>query len=159
MVVLLLSVHPLLDQCLLHLLLLTGLTFLTTCPRPQLVISLIKEAVSGVPLCWFPWGLMSQPDIIPPVTGNFPFHLLSPLPPEDCHHVLPAILRTQQGVAPGPCVRCVNSLSIKPLMSLLLIQASSSDLKLGKYLGRSCMSAGCSSTPSHQCSLGIFLSN
>ena len=35
--------------------LLTWLTFLRTCPRPQLVIVLIKGAVRGVPLCWFLW--------------------------------------------------------------------------------------------------------
>ena len=64
MAVLLLSVHPLLDQCLLHPYLLTGLTFLRTCPKPQLVIvpagpelstELIKGALRGVPLCGFPW--------------------------------------------------------------------------------------------------------
>ena len=25
------------------------------CPRPQLVTVLIKGAVRGLPLCWFPW--------------------------------------------------------------------------------------------------------
>ena len=33
----------------------TRLSFLCTCPRPQLVIVLIKGAVRGVPFCWFPW--------------------------------------------------------------------------------------------------------
>lgn len=35
--------------------LLTWLTFLHTCPRPQLVIVLIQGAVRGVPLSWYPW--------------------------------------------------------------------------------------------------------
>ena len=55
MVVLLLSVHPQPNQSLLHLHLLMWLTFLHTCSRPQLVIVLIKGAVRGVPLYWFPW--------------------------------------------------------------------------------------------------------
>ena len=54
MAVLLLSVHPLLDQCLL-LLYLTHLTDLPICPRPQLVIVFIKGAVRDVPIYWFPW--------------------------------------------------------------------------------------------------------
>lgn len=29
--------------------------FLHACLRPQLVIVLTKEAVRGMPLCWFPW--------------------------------------------------------------------------------------------------------
>ena len=53
--VLLLSVHPLLDQCLLYLYP-THMTDLPTyLPLPQLVIVLIKGVVSGVLLCWFPW--------------------------------------------------------------------------------------------------------
>ena len=57
MAALLLSVHPLIDQCLLplHPNPTPQLTFLSTCPRPQLVIVLIKEVGRGVPLCWFPW--------------------------------------------------------------------------------------------------------
>ena len=55
MAVLLLSVHPLPDQCLLYLHS-THLTDRSTdLPQAQLVIVLIKEAVRGVPLCWFPW--------------------------------------------------------------------------------------------------------
>ena len=47
MTVLLLSVHPLLYQCLLHLHLLTGLTHLHICPRPQLVTVLTKRGGKG----------------------------------------------------------------------------------------------------------------
>lgn len=54
MAVLLLSLHPLLDQCLLHLHP-THLTDLPTdLPPPQLLTVLTKGAVRGVPLCWFP---------------------------------------------------------------------------------------------------------
>ena len=35
--------------------LLIGLTFLHIGHRPWLVIALIKEAMRGVSLCWFPW--------------------------------------------------------------------------------------------------------
>ena len=45
MAVLWLSVHPLWDQGLFHIHQLTWLTFLYTCPRPQLVIFLIKGVV------------------------------------------------------------------------------------------------------------------
>ena len=55
MAVLLLSVHPLHDQCLLCLYLTHKTDLPTTRPRPQLVIVLTKGAVRGVPLCWFPW--------------------------------------------------------------------------------------------------------
>ena len=57
MTVLLLSVHPLPNQCLLHL----HPIHMTDLPAnlPQLVIVLIKGAVRGVirgmPLYWFPW--------------------------------------------------------------------------------------------------------
>ena len=53
--VLLLSVHPLPNRCLLHLHP-THLTDLPTyLPQAQLVIVLIKGALRGMPLCWFPW--------------------------------------------------------------------------------------------------------
>ena len=55
MAVLLLSVHPCPTRACFPYTLLTGLTFLRTCPRPQLVIVLIEGAVRGVPLGWFPW--------------------------------------------------------------------------------------------------------
>ena len=45
MAVVLSSVHPLPDQCLLHLYLGVGLIFLGTCPRPQLWTVLIKGVV------------------------------------------------------------------------------------------------------------------
>ena len=48
------SGHPLPDQCLFHLRP-THRTELPTCPRPQLMVVLIKEAVRGGPLCWSPW--------------------------------------------------------------------------------------------------------
>ena len=52
--VLLLSVHPLPDQCLLHLHPMQVTDFPSTCPGPQLVIVFIKGAVRGVLLYWFP---------------------------------------------------------------------------------------------------------
>ena len=55
MAVLLPSVHPLPDQCLLHLYLGMWLIFLGTCPRPQLWTVLIKGVVCCVRLHWFPW--------------------------------------------------------------------------------------------------------
>ena len=60
MAVLLLSVHPLPHQGLLHLHPTHMTTFLSTCPRPQLVIVLIKGVVRGLPLSWFPW-LTNEP--------------------------------------------------------------------------------------------------
>ena len=77
---LLLSIHPLLYQCLL---LLTWLTFLHTCPRPQLVI-IIKGAVRGLPFCLFPWQWMSQPDV------SYPYNWQSSPSPrsKDCCHIL-----------------------------------------------------------------------
>ena len=39
---------------------LTRLTFLHSCPWPQLVIVLIKGMERGVLLYWFPWKLVSQ---------------------------------------------------------------------------------------------------
>ena len=55
MVVLLLSVCALPDQCLLHLYLTHKTDLPSTCPRTQLVIVLIKGMVSGVLLNWIPW--------------------------------------------------------------------------------------------------------
>ena len=58
MALLLLSAHLLLNQHLLHPYLIhqTHLPgYLYICLRPQLVIVLIKGAVRGMPLCWFPW--------------------------------------------------------------------------------------------------------
>ena len=53
--VLLLSVHSLLDQCLLHL----PPTHIPDLPThlspPQVVIALIKRVVRDMPYCWFPW--------------------------------------------------------------------------------------------------------
>ena len=86
MAVLSLSVYPLLELCLLSQLI--WLTFLPTCPRPHLVTVLIKGAVRGRPLCWFPWEPMSQPDI------NSPNNWLFPLPTQQegaCRQVLPTI--------------------------------------------------------------------
>ena len=47
MIVLLLSVRPLPDQCLLHLYLTHKTDLPSTCPRPQLVIILIKGMGGG----------------------------------------------------------------------------------------------------------------
>lgn len=106
---LLLSIHPLLYQCLL--LLLTWLTFLHTCPRPQLVI-IIKGAVRGMPFCLFPWQWMSQPDV------NYPYNWQSLLPPgaktaaTSCRQHM---ARCRWSVSPGFCFRCM-----KPLYPLSL---------------------------------------
>ena len=55
MAVLLLSVHPRPDQCLLHLHPTHLIDLLTYLPRPQLMIGLMQGMVRGVPLYWFPW--------------------------------------------------------------------------------------------------------
>lgn len=54
MAVLLLFVHPLADQCLLHLYFI-HMAELPTCPRHQWVIVHVKGAVRDVPLCCLPW--------------------------------------------------------------------------------------------------------
>ena len=54
MAVLLLSVHPLPNQFLLHLYPMHTTDHSTTCLRPQLVIVLIKGAVRDMRLCGFP---------------------------------------------------------------------------------------------------------
>jgi len=80
----------------------------------------------GCAFRWFPWWLMSPPDIRFPTTG----HLL-PFGSEDYPHVLPAFC-TQWDAPPGPCFRRIRSLlSIKPLMALLLTSGSSFGLKAG----------------------------
>ena len=61
MVALLLSAYPLIDQSLLHF----YPTHLHTCPKPQPVIVLIKGAVRGVSLYWFPWWIIAHPMSIP----------------------------------------------------------------------------------------------
>ena len=60
---LLLFQHPLFHQCLLYLQSAHMTAFLHACPRSQLVSVLTKGAVRGLPPCWFPWELMSQPDV------------------------------------------------------------------------------------------------
>ena len=62
--VLLLSVQPLLDQCLLHLRPTHRADLPTYLPLPQL----IKGMVGGQCLCWFPWQLMNQPDANSPAS-------------------------------------------------------------------------------------------
>lgn len=114
--VLLLSIQPLLDQCLLHLHPTHRADLPTYLPLPQL----IKGVVRGQCLCWFPWQPMNQPDVNSPS---------SDLGREDWHHVLPASNSTWWGVAPGPFQTCKLPPSIKPLIPLLLI--------LGYYFGLS----------------------
>ena len=55
MAVLLFSVHPLPAQCLLHLNPMRTTDLPLCLPQAPLVTVLIKGAVRGVPLCWFPW--------------------------------------------------------------------------------------------------------
>ena len=96
--ILLLSVHPLLHQCLLHLYLLTWLTFLCTCPRAQLISlsaldqnppqSLSKGAVGAWPSAGFHsnwWPILTS---IPPITNNLPTLLSASPGSKDCHDVL-----------------------------------------------------------------------
>ena len=80
MAVLLLSVHPLLDQGQLHL----QPTHMTDLPTHLMHVPasdgfslksgfstmVVKGAMSHVPTYWFPWSPMSQPDINSPTTGN-----------------------------------------------------------------------------------------
>lgn len=70
--VFLLCVHPLLTSACFTYELLTALTFLHTCPTPQLVTVLIQGTVRGGPLYW---QLMDQPNVIPPITGSLPLPL------------------------------------------------------------------------------------
>lgn len=74
-VVLLLSVHSLPDQCLLHQLPTHMTDLLTYLPQAPAGDCSYQRVVRGVPLCWFPWKLMSPPDINSLITGNIPFPL------------------------------------------------------------------------------------
>lgn len=116
--VLLLSIQPLLDQCLLHLHPTHRADLPTYLPLPQL----IKGVVRGQCLCWFPWQPMNQPDVNSPS---------SDLGREDWHHVLPASNSTWWGVAPGPFQTCKLPPSIKPLIPLLLTLDFFFDLEAG----------------------------
>ena len=65
--------------------LLTWLNFLHICPRPQLVIVLIKGEVTGLPLYRFPWYLISPPEVNSPITGTAPSLWEQRLPPCPAH--------------------------------------------------------------------------
>ena len=134
MAVLLLSIHPLLGQCLLHLHLLTWLTFLYACPRAQLMRALasdhnppwcLSKVKRDMTLCWFSWWPMAHPDI------NFPYN--RSCPPS------PAALPWEQRLPPCPVstwasndrmsfqdflCTCKLALIIKPYVCLSLILGS-----------------------------------
>ena len=111
--------------------LLTGLTYLCTCPRLQLVIVLIKGAVRGMPGV----SLVTNE----PTWGNSPFNWQCLLTLE----ATPAFMSsaTQWGVAPGPCFRQVSfPLPLHYRCRCGWLQAPSLVSKLGKC--RLCRSVG-----------------
>ena len=107
-------------------LLYTGLTFLCTCPRPQLVTAFQWNSEGHSPLL-VSLVVMSQPDI------NSPYNWQYSLPPgsKGCHHVPPTVHCTQWGVALVPCFRHV-SFPIHYIIPLLLTPGSFFGLKAGQ---------------------------
>ena len=95
MAVFLLSVHPLLDHCLLNL----HPTCMTDFPTHLMHVPasdefrlksgfstmIVKGAMSHVPTCWFPWSQVSQPDINSPTTGNLLLPWRGRTPPSLAH--------------------------------------------------------------------------
>ena len=122
MAYLLLSVHPLLDQCPLHLHLLSWLTFLHTWPRSQLVIVLTfrselfhllasQEGHEGCAL------LLVSPVTNEPTWPQFP----GPLPrSQDCCHLVQHQSHRVGFHSRTLIQTCKIPPSTKPLMSLLL---------------------------------------
>ena len=110
MAILLLSVHPLTNQCLLHLHLLMWLTFLHTCPRVQLMTVLALD--QNPPWCfqraggaWPSAGFHSNwwPNLTstPLMTGNLPTLLSASPGSKDCHGVLSQCGPQTVDVLPG----------------------------------------------------------
>ena len=133
---------------------LTWLTFLHTCPRPQLVIVLIFRSESlhleSLSKAWwgadasasFPGNRWAKLTSIPPITGNVP-------PPSGSKDG--GYLRPRWRVPRGRRLRQVRNPptppqppSTKPLVSLSLTPALPSVLSLDKY--RACRPVRCSST-------------
>ena len=140
MAILLLSVHPLLNQCLLHL----HATHLTNLPTylPQTPAndwfnfsyqdSLSKRLWGACPSAGFPGNQWTNLMSIHPVTGNLPLPLRAKNAAMSCPCHLPHTV--------GCCSRtllqtCKLHLSIKPLMSLLLTLSSFFRHKDGQVQG------------------------
>ena len=127
------------DQCLLHLYLLTWLTFLISKCLPtylsQLLIVLVKGVLKGERLCWFPWwNQWARLISIPPVIGNLPFPPGAEIALVSCI-LCPAccLPHTEWGVAPRPCLRLSSSpYSLKQWHLCHSLWALSSVLKLIK---------------------------
>ena len=139
MAIFLLSVHTLLDQCLLNL----HPTCITDFPTHLMHVPasdgfrlksgfstmIVKGAMRHVPTCWFPWSSMSQLDINSPKTGN--------ILPLEGKNITKSCTRTTahggvwiQDHASDMC----DPWCIKPLMNLSLTLGFFFDLKAGKGL-------------------------
>ena len=111
--------------------LLTCLTFLHTCPWPQLMIvpnSFSKGWWGAWLSAGFPGNRQANLMSIPPITSNLPLPSESKTAAMSC----PAVYSTRWDVTPGPCFDTQAPPSIKPLMSLLLTPDSFFSLKAGQ---------------------------
>ena len=123
MAVLLLSVHPLPDQCLLHHSN-RGPSYLLA-PGPNWWLFLAKGQWGVCPLLVS--LVTNEPNS--PVTGNLPFPSGVKVAPGP---LLPIFCRTPWGTASGPCFRHVSSRILKPLAFLLLTLRSFFSLEAGQ---------------------------
>ena len=106
MAVLLLSVHPLPNQYLLHL----HPTHMTDFPTHLPQAPGDDCSYKGVTEWCGP--LLVSLVTNEPKYINFPYNWESPLSSrsKDCHHFLPDVCHTRQDVCLGPCFRCISNL-------------------------------------------------
>ena len=109
--------------------LLTWLTFLHACPKPQPLTVLIKGPGRGRSLYWFPWWITAH-------LTSVPLQLVGELPSgsEDCPHILPATYCTHPGCHSRTLLQsCKLTHQLNHWYLCCWPWALSSILKLGKH--------------------------
>ena len=150
MAVLLPSVHPLPDQCLLHLCWRMWLVFLGACPRPQLWTVLIKGAGRGA-ACSSTGFHGNQRAHLRSVSVPLVLVIQPPRPhssgSEDAfgRHVLPSGYCSRWGVAPGRCFRPVSS-HIRLIIDVSVVVSELFLWPLNQHRHKACRPSGCSPT-------------